>query len=323
MRIDDHIAALRDDPVSQSLVQEQLDQAKSGWLGQPQIMALSDQLEAYSQGQPLTKLYGLREVMTSHEAASAMVDNWQTHFVQMVRDNPLGHVPLKHNYSDGFATMRLFEIGPVTLSLVTYEQVDQQVQPQVAAFSQREQYEIVIAGQARSLLYTRSDGAATGSGMNVASQRLRSGSTIALQGDEFSRQITDVRGCLLVLQLSRAAADPGPVKEIRISDGVIVHQSSGTKRESQISMAMAVLTELGRADAAPYCAVLTQDGPDYLRWDALRHTLALDPVRGFCLLGPIADDADDELAQPARELRDQLVAAHPQLLQMEADQCPN
>ena len=323
MRIDDHIAALRDDPVSQRLAQQQLDQAKADWLGQPQVAGLADELEQYSRGQSLAQLHGLQEVMTSHEAASAMVENWQAHFVQAVRENPLGHVPLKHNYAAGFATLRLFEAGPVTLSLVTYEQVDRQVQPQVAAFSEREQYEIVIAGRAQGLLYTRPDEDGLAAGVDVASQRLRSGSTIALESDRCSRQITDVRGRLLLLQLGRAAAEPGPVKEIRISDGMIVHQSSGTKRESQISMAMAVLTELGREDAAPACASLAQSGPDYLRWDALRHTLALDPVRGFCLLGPMANDSDDELAQPARELRDQLAAAHPQLLQMEADQCPN
>lgn len=323
MRIDEHIAALRDDPVSQRLAQQQMDRSKSDWLSQPDTTALVEQLERYANRESLAQLHQLREIMTSHDAASTLIANWQAHFVQMVRDNPLGHVPLKHNYSAGFATLRLFEVGPVSLSLVTYEQVEQSVEPQVAAFSQREQYEIVIAGRAQGMLYRRGHEDTDASRVDVTRKDLRRGSTIALPDEQHSRQITDVRGCLLLLQLSRATREPKPVQEIRISDGALVHQSSGTKRESQIAMAMAVLTELGRADAAPHCAKLTQGGPDYLRWDALRHTLALEPVRGFALLGHMAADDDDELALPACALRDQLAAAHPQLLQMEADPCRN
>ncbi|MEP5937386.1 MAG: hypothetical protein ABJ239_03575 [Erythrobacter sp.] len=211
------------------------------------------------------------------------------------------------------------------MSLLAYEEVDHSTKPETAAFSDRETHEIVIAGGALGLLYSLPPEAIEAPDQPKIAMReepLRPGSTISLAGARESREITNVRGTLLVLQLSRAAKNPRPVQEIRIADGALVHQASGDTRESQISMAMAVLTEMARADASPVLAELSNEGPAYLRWDALRHTLALDPVGGFALLRPMANNTQDELAEPARALREQLEKAHPQLLQLEAELCP-
>lgn len=326
MRIDNRIAALRDDPVSQRLAHDHLDRGKDRWLKSPHIAALPDELEQYAGGQALSQLHILRETVTSLSAASQFVNDWQEHFARLIMDEPLGHVPFKHNYSAGFATMRLFEAGRVTLSLLAYEEVEPTPPASAAAFSDREQDEIVVAGRAEGLLYSLSDENCDAGdperAVDTCSLRMCPGSTIKLDGAKASRHILNVRGHLVVLQLSRAASQPQPIREIRLSDGALVHQSSGDKRESQLAMAMAVLTELERADAAPHCAALSLDGPDYLRWDSIRHTLALDPVRGFSLLGQVVKDGKDLLSDPAGALRDQLAAAHPQLLQLEAEQCP-
>jgi hypothetical protein len=319
MRVDRQIAALRGDIASQRRAQAKFDAAKLDWLVQPDVAALSDELNEFGCGKPLGELPALQHLVTRLADARHLIDDWQRTFVAELDGNRLGHVPFKHNYSAGFATVRLFESGRASLSLLVYEEMAESALPQAAAFSDREQVEIVLAGRADVLLHRFGTDQAM---PETVRKVLRAGSVINLIGRDDSRHIHNVTGSLLVLQLSRAAVDPQPVREINLADGSLLHQASGAKRESQLLMAMAVLTEMGRTDAAPRLAQMADEGPSHLRWEAVRHTLALDPVLGFGLLGEIAMNGQDELAVPARSLRDQLARAHPQLLQSEAEECP-
>ena len=89
-------------------------------------------------------------------------------------------------------------------------------------------------------------------------------------------------------------------------------------------MAIEVLGAMNRSDAAPAMkGIALQAGPDYVRWEALRQSIHLDPVRGFSALSQISADGSDELSMAAAALREHLVESYPQLLEQEGSACPN
>ncbi len=317
MRVDSELVALRGDRASQRDAQRALDRVKAAWLALPEVDAIARDFSRYADGAGLADLPSLGALVGTIEIAKPFIAEWQRRLVAALDAHKFGHVPFKHNYSAGFSTVRLLQQGMASLSVLVYDQVEEETVPQSATFSEREQHEIVIAGRAKALHHRLSAGA-----VETVSQTLESGSTMAVCDAQNTRTICNVKGRLLMLQLGRECSRPRPVRDIRLSDGALLYQASGEKRESQITMAMAVLTEMRRSDAVPQYVELAQQGHDHMRWDALRHILALDPVRGFTMLNTIAANATDDLAQPARALRDQLAAAHPQLLHLEKQTCP-
>ena len=120
---------------------------------------------------------------------------------------------------------------------------------------------------------------------------------------------------MLVLQLTRAPQAPRPSCEYRLSDGALVRESSGDKGASEQVMALGVLGAMGAATAlAPIADFARQDGHDRdARWEAVRQLLALDSTAGFALLSQLAERGADTLSRPAARLREQLIAAYPQL----------
>ena len=84
---------------------------------------------------------------------------------------------------------------------------------------------------------------------------------------------------------------------------------------------MALVGRMGRTDAAPAMAKIALSGANgALRWQAVREAIALDTAQGFCALCEIADRPGDELAGPAKNLRDTLAAQWPQLAELA--RCP-
>lgn len=82
-------------------------------------------------------------------------------------------------------------------------------------------------------------------------------------------------------------------------------------------MAMAVLGAMGRADAVPAMLEQSRTAPVQLRWEALRHAIALETTIGFNRLEEVAADASDPLSDHAGRVRQQLLAAYPQLAEQE------
>lgn len=208
--------------------------------------------------------------------------------------------------------MQIAQSGRATLSLIAYEEVGEESEANSANFADREQIEIVLSGSACADIRQRGGSAAA----PVSSGRLNlePGQVLNTSGPMLARQISKVRGCLALLQLTREPIRPRPSCEIRLSDGAIIHKSCGEKRVSQQEMALAVLGAMKRKDALPAITdIARRDGPDHLRWEALRQALHLNPDRGFSVLSAISSDAKDELSIPAGALRQQLLETHPQL----------
>ncbi|XUU59551.1 hypothetical protein ACRAQ6_08135 [Erythrobacter sp. HA6-11] len=315
MRIDSEIAALRADPAAQRRAQSAMDQTVQDWKSLPELTPILQQFARYAAGDALEALSDLRALVSSAGAARSFIDTWSSMHVAVLRHEPLAQIPYRYSYSAGYGAMQLLAEHGATLSIAMYEHLAKPAEPTSAIFSDREQHEIVIAGQGEGL-FSRFD-PETGTLTNDRST-VSEGASFRLDCNREMRQWICVEGRLVLLQLSRTPENAKPTRELRLSDGALLMQSDGDKRVSQSSMALAVLGALGRSDAVPAMERLSTSGPAHLRWEAVRQMIALDAFRGIAALDRIADAPEDELAEPASQLAKQLRAQYPTLRKGEA-----
>lgn len=315
MRIDPALKALCSDPAAQRRAEHAMRNALATWQNLPHHQQIQVDLATYAAGQALADLPGLHQLLHSRPCAAEMAQQWMDHFLPVLQDHPFAQFPLRHSYSPGFATMNLALVGNAVLSLVCYEQKPGAQPPQGAHFADREQHEIVLAGAGQAQIYHLAQELPASARVDCQTMDLAAGSMIALPSRQYGRDITGVKGRLLMLQLQRLPDDPRPARDYRLADGAMIHQACASKSESQCEMALAVLGALGRADAVPTMLELAGQGGTQLRWEALRHALALDCAAGFDRLGRIAAAESDPLASHAAQVRQQLIHAYPQLAQ--------
>ena len=325
MHIDPRIAALRNDPVSQRQLQVVVDAARSEWRKHPQVAAILHDLEAYGKGKTLGELERLSRLLTDYSTASVWVEGWTAHFTRCLATNPLALMPMRQNRSDGFSSLQLATCAGAAISLAVYEPRESPLKPRSALFTDVEQHEIVLVGAAKGVVHRIHSEACRSAKINSQFHDWSSGSRIVLSGANETRQVLEVKQTLLVLQLIRTPERPGLTREYALGTGTLLMQSSGEKRVSQDEMAMAVLSAMDRSDAAPAIADLGRSGPKHRRWEAVRHSLALDTLEGMRLLEEIAQDRDDPLQRQALELESQLKTTYPQLAnaaRAEQQPCP-
>ena len=310
MRIDPEIAALAHDPAKQHCGQEEINRAVKDWKNNPALSAIHRQFSRYAAGDPLETLNALQALVSHVQAAGAFVSNWIDVHVHALKEAPLGQMPYRHSYATGFATMQLLVENGASLVLSVYEERIDPVTPTSAIFSDREQHEIVIAGKAQGLLSRceQDTGTVTSSLLDVTL-----GDRLQLDCNREVRQWSDVKGRLVLLQLSRTPQDPAPTREIQLEDSSLLMQSDGNKQTSQSSVALAVLGALQRHDAVPVMEELSASGPAHLRWEAVRQMLTLDPFKGISVLDRMAQDPSEDLAVPAHRLAEQLRMQYPAL----------
>jgi hypothetical protein len=123
-----------------------------------------------------------------------------------------------------------------------------------------------------------------------------------------------ISASLVTLKLHRQI-EPGAVgRQYRFDSGQLMHQAAGSQRDSRLELAAALLGRMGRKDAAPmFAAMSEEEAAVSLRWQVLRECLALDSGIGFAALSRLAAKPDDPLAGSAGALRAQLLEAYPQL----------
>jgi hypothetical protein len=326
VRIDHQIAVLRSDAALQRCTQAPMSAAKEAWVASPVVAPLLAEIRHFGEGAALGQLQLLQRIMHDYSYAQKIVGDWTGRLCDALYQNALGQVPFQHAYSDGFAAIRLAGSGRAALSLIVYEPVDKEIAHTSASFADREQVELAMSGDGKVNIH-RLCGEKSGETKqaSVRSEKiaLKVGMTVDSSGPHLARQICDAGSSLVLLQLTREAAMPQPSREIRLSDGALIHQSCGHKRSSQFEMAAAVLGAMQREDAAGVLTEMALDkGPDNLRWECLRQSLTLDASRGFEALTQIAQSTHDELAIPAVTLRDHLQGAYPVLEAKRATSCP-
>lgn len=322
MRIDPSIAALRREGASQRRAQARLERAKTAWLAEPRTAAVLQAFERYGDGAPLAECLPLAALLSELGAARGLVDALAGAMAEALREAPLGHVPFRHQYADGVAVLQLARSGRAMLSLMQYAPHTRAGSPVSVCFTDGERHELCLAGagRARRVSATQVDG--NRATLACATIRVSAGTRLSFAGLRETKLVERVEGRLVLLRLSRQAAEPLPSVEYRLSDGALLHRAAGACRESREELMLALLGAMRRRDAVPAIANLIRCGSESLRWQALRECLALDSLAGFRELSRLARDAADPLRAAACALRADLLARHPQLGAAEAWPCP-
>ncbi|MEM7665667.1 MAG: hypothetical protein AAF250_07390 [Pseudomonadota bacterium] len=308
------IAALRGNRASQQHAQAPLIEAAKTWRESDFVQTLANELAAYAEGADLAGCTALSTLLSDHKATLDWVREWSATMIAPLREQPLGEMPMRCHHSGEFSTIQLLTHGRARLSLYAFERHTERPMADIALWADRESSEVLLCGSARGTLHTIAAPEAGDASVETSHYEWRAGQTMALSPSQ-ARQFLAIDETLLVLQVSRAAPQPRPTQERRVSDGHAVKSASGDKQASRDVMALAVLGALEyqpALDAMGDVASSSQRDPD-LRWEAVRQALSLDPARGVAILSRLASDQDDPLHQPAQNLHAQLLAAHPQL----------
>jgi hypothetical protein len=309
MQVDPAIASLRSHRAPQPCV----DAALALWQRcEPAAGVLAD-LAAYGAGAALDDLAALSAVVNDCGPAHALVQGLIVPVMEALRAEPLAQLPFGTSAMPGLARIRLAASGRAALTLAAFAP-----RPPAPArsvlFEDGEAHEIVLAGSASAALYRLSGDAiaATCIACHPATRMIR-------KDGRSARHILAVAQPLLVLQLTREAAAPGPAHEHALPGGALLKTISGSKRASQQMMALAVLGALEHrpALAAMEHLACNRSAERDLRWEALRQVLGLDTAAGMALLVRLAGQSDDALAGPAARLRCDLLAAQPALAMLE------
>jgi len=303
------IAALRGEVAPQPRV----DAALAEWRARPDVAAVREGLAAYGAGAPLAAAAPLARLLHDAGAARALAEGLIEPLAAALGAEPLAQLPFGTAARPGLARIRLAESGRAALNLAVFAP-RAAVPPASVLFEDGEAHEIVLAGAGEGMRYGRSE-----AGLEAVPFALRPGTRILRAGLCHARQIIAVSRPLLVLQLTREAERPEPSCELALPGGAPIKAISACKRTSQQLMALGVLGALGHRPALGAMERIAQDAaaPRDLRWEALRQMLALDARRGMALLAELAARGGDALAVPAASLLGDLLAAQPDLAQME------
>jgi hypothetical protein len=305
MRVDPAIAGLRSELTPQPCT----DAALAAWRGSAQGASVAEGLARWDGGAALADLPALAQLLGDHAAAQAFAASMITPLLASLQAEPLAQLPLGHACAPGMTRLRLASHGRTALSLLAVARREQTM-PVSALFEDGEVHEIILAGAGEALVHRL-----TSERLESETVALAPGTRLVRNGPDTARQITGVTRPLLLLQCVREPANPAPSREIALADGRLLKTISACKRTSQQIMALAVLGALEHRPALPDMARLARDGsaPRDLRWEALRHTLALDAGEGLAVLAAVAGDPADALCGAATALQAQLLASRPEL----------
>lgn len=325
MIIHPELRALREDDTPQRVAQGQLVEAAQAWRELPQNAAILADLAAFAMSRPLAECPALAALFEEGESqAMRMANGFARDMVRALEAAPLGHLAMRHYADETLCTLLLAQAGNVSLALVATDGEGLSARPRAttADFGPRECWEAVLAGHAKAeLIECRAVSDGGHADLRRRELSLFPGKVVCRDAARQSLQLRRIEGCLVTLRLQRRHERAGATREYALADGALVHTAAGNPRDSRIELMLAMLGRMGRADAAPMIAAVAQgDGSDSLRWQALRECLALDAGAGFAALAAIAVRCGDGLQAPAAALRDQLLAAHPQLAEIVS--CP-
>lgn len=315
MRVDPALAQFAGDPSGMARAQDRVLAARGEWAARPQVARVLRECDALAMGAEFDACAQLSRVMAG-EGARGFVDEWLRAMMQTCHENPLAQLPFRHSHEGGTAIMHLYRAKRITLALLAIAPVTG-ARPRTIACTDCTRREIVLAGRGRvTTCAFRADAP-------PLTEELPLEPGTRLVGDaHHSRAIMAEGEPVVLLRLAREPERPAPTREVEIASGRIVHRASASAAEGRAEFAAALLGAMGRSDAAPVLADYARgQAGEGARWQALRHALALDTAAGFAGLCAVAERMDDPLATPARELRDRLCTAYPQLANMRSIAC--
>lgn len=321
MQVHPDIAALRSDRAPQRLAQSAMQAACEAWRAQPGAAEMMRELEAFGDGTPLQACAQLEAVFTAEGEAERLAGLLSRHFCLAIAANPYGHPPFRNGFEGNAASLLLARSGRAQMMLQSREPAS--FQHDGYGFSDALRYDAVIGGRAtaRIVRITRTNERSA----RFASEaiELQPGCRLAFDLATETLLVERVERRLVTLRLLRQRENPLPGREYVAASGELAQQCAGNLATSRQEAIIALLGRMGRADAVPDIArVALGEGDTSLRWQAVREAIALDSAAGFQTLGQVARRAEDPLAGPAGALRAQLLETYPELLAVEAQQCP-
>lgn len=303
MHVHPDVARLRSGDAPQPVC----DAALAAWRAAPQVAAARAALARFDAGAALADLPDLARLTHDLAAARDFAAGLITPLLAALRAEPLAQVPLGHASAPGMTRIRLIEGKRSAVTLTALAPRAHRVSPS-ALFEDGSVHELVMAGSGAALLHRTSSGAVMSETLT-----LTPGVRMTRPGPDTARQITAIVQPLLLLQVTREAAQPGPSREIAVEDGRLIQTISGCRRTSQQMMALGVLGALQHRAGIGAMHALARDAarPRDLRWEALRQVLAMDASQGLALLAELAGETADPLSAPAKALQQQLRATRP------------
>jgi hypothetical protein len=298
---------------SEGAPQPHVDAVLAGWRALPEVGELTHALAAWGADGAQAAYGALARLLASRDAAMALVAALIDPLADALRHEPLAQPAIGFSATPGLARIRLIERGRAALSLAVFAP-RVRTRPGSVLFEDGEAHELVLEGCGEAVCYRL--GAA---GLAQTPLACVPGTRITRGGGDEARQILGVTRPLLLLQLTREAANPAPSREVALPSGQLIGTISASKRASQLMMALGVIGALGhRAGLVAMEALALDMGQERDgRWEALRQVLGLDARTGMALLARLAVRPDDPLAAPATRLRADLLAAQPELATLE------
>ncbi|MBJ7501756.1 MAG: HEAT repeat domain-containing protein [Sphingopyxis sp.] len=132
---------------------------------------------------------------------------------------------------------------------------------------------------------------------------LRNGETLHLDTARQSHSLVGAKRDILLLELAVQPPSPLPIRAYDIASGRLIHVSASRRDSSFRAMALTLLRQFGRTDAAPLFASETRSEDFAARWNAMRELVALDPAATRSRLAAMA------AADPHPEVRGAAAAA--------------
>lgn len=317
MLVRTELKALREDDAPQRQVQADLGRIMAEWRSSRVGSGIDRSIRAFAGGVPLESLTPLARLFShGDKAAQRLAADFVARFLPVLQTSQWGQVPVPSKVDDVSATIVLATAGNCVLVLTAYDGVALRTKRAAlsAGFSPGETYDHVLAGSGSGRLIELGAGPGGETHLTTAICELVPGSVMRRDGAQQSLLIESAEGTLVILRLQRRPECGTVARELRIADGALLHQATANSRESRFELAAALLGKMGRRDAAPLLAAMAEERTGQsLRWQSLKQCLGLDTAQGFAALSRLAASEGDDLAAPAKALRAQLIAAHPQL----------
>ncbi|MFN4112779.1 MAG: HEAT repeat domain-containing protein [Sphingomonadaceae bacterium] len=316
MRIDPALHALRSEPALQRAAQVRLEQARHAWQTDGIMSEVASDFMRFAADEPLAALPCLTACLSQTATGQRLVAGLVGAIAPALRHNPFGLVPFRHQLTAGHAVLELVRHGRAALSLMVYRP---QAGPAAASvcFTSGERYELCLRGEGQGRLVRLARRGEKRAELAEAACWFGPGWLRSFDNGGETKLVDQVTVPLVMLRLSRDPAQPGPAREYRLTDGALIHQAAGDRRDSRRELALAVLGGMGRRDALPAMQAAARSGASHVRWEAVRQVLAMDSGAGFALLGSIARDPSDALSAPAAAQRARLLETVPQLARAE------
>jgi hypothetical protein len=311
------LQALREDDTPQRLAQSRLAEVTQRWSEHSGASIAEAELARFAAGAALEDLPFLAALFTPGDPSAAeFTAGLVAVQAAALEAEPLGQVIWQHSTDDFMSKLVVAHSGNATLSLHAFfaSSLAAMPTPEVVNFSPGESWEHVLAGSAQAELVRIAHTLPNRAELVRAPLQLVPGVVVQRHCGSEAQLFGRISASLVTLKLHRQI-EPGAVgRQYRLDGGQLVHQAAGNQRDSRLEFASALLGRMGRKDAAPLFAAMSEEEASVsLRWQVLRECLALDSGIGFAALCRLAAKPDDPLAAPAGALRAQLLEAYPQL----------